>query len=208
MEVDWRSTKRVASYLVRTWSLLISRESLGPVTLRRPGLEELKVERGRIQDTVMSFDLADQEFFPSYVLPCCAPSCLHLSPIKLDATNTPDVAKNKKVILGHKLGLLEGVRSFVLCPSVFYLFPFFLVLESCSDSDSHRVYVTQHVRSLNFYSVTYPGPCPQIDPNPVNAVAAGVLHMSSAGKVGCLLRLEPNKDAKLCRLTIRSTNDE
>lgn len=48
----------------------------------------------------------------------------------------------------------------------------------------------------------------QIDPNPVNAVAAGVLHMSAGGKVGCLLRLEPNKDAKLCRLTIRSTNDE
>lgn len=58
--------------------------------------------------------------------------------------------------------------------------------------------------------------------------------MSGAGKVGCLLRLEPNKDAKvcsgpclvllslsqliadrptpsviqLCRLTIRSTNDQ
>ncbi|KAL8279324.1 hypothetical protein RQP46_008361 [Phenoliferia psychrophenolica] len=46
-----------------------------------------------------------------------------------------------------------------------------------------------------------------IDPNPNNIVAAGVLHMSTAGKVGCLLRLEPNTDAKLCRLTIRSTND-
>jgi AP-2 complex subunit alpha len=32
--------------------------------------------------------------------------------------------------------------------------------------------------------------------------------MSTGGKVGCLLRLEPNRDAKLCRLTIRSTNDE
>lgn len=36
-----------------------------------------------------------------------------------------------------------------------------------------------------------------VDPNPVNVVGAGVLHMSTAGKVGCLLRLEPNKDAKV-----------
>ncbi|KZW02214.1 Adaptor protein complex AP-2 alpha subunit [Exidia glandulosa HHB12029] len=47
-----------------------------------------------------------------------------------------------------------------------------------------------------------------LDPNPVNIVAAGVLHMSQAGKVGCLLRLEPNKEAKLCRLTIRSTSED
>ncbi|KAG9128329.1 hypothetical protein FRC07_000837 [Ceratobasidium sp. 392] len=46
-----------------------------------------------------------------------------------------------------------------------------------------------------------------IDPNPVNIVAAGVLHMSVSGKVGCLLRLEPNAAAKLCRLTIRSTSE-
>ena len=36
-----------------------------------------------------------------------------------------------------------------------------------------------------------------IDPNPNNIVAAGVLHMSTAGKVGCLLRLEPNTEAKV-----------
>ena len=36
---------------------------------------------------------------------------------------------------------------------------------------------------------------------------AGVLHMSSSGKVGILGRLEPNKDAQKCRLTIRSTNE-
>ncbi|KAH9486932.1 AP-2 complex subunit alpha-2 [Psilocybe cubensis] len=47
-----------------------------------------------------------------------------------------------------------------------------------------------------------------IDPNPNNLVAAGVLHMSVEGKVGCLLRLEPNKDAKLCRLTVRSTSGD
>ncbi|RXK42346.1 AP-2 complex subunit alpha [Tremella mesenterica] len=47
-----------------------------------------------------------------------------------------------------------------------------------------------------------------IDPNVSNLVLAGVLHMSSGGKVGILGRLEPNKDAKLCRLTIRSTNEQ
>lgn len=31
--------------------------------------------------------------------------------------------------------------------------------------------------------------------------------MSKAGKVGILGRVEPNKDAKLCRLTVRSTNE-
>jgi len=36
-----------------------------------------------------------------------------------------------------------------------------------------------------------------IDSNPANIVAAGVLHMSQAGKVGCLLRFEPNKEAKV-----------
>jgi AP-2 complex subunit alpha len=64
-----------------------------------------------------------------------------------------------------------------------------------------------------------------IDPNPNNLVGAGVLHMSVEGKVGCLLRLEPNRDAKvmsfhpsfynklmvtskLCRLTVRSTSGD
>ncbi|KAI9444808.1 Adaptor protein complex AP-2 alpha subunit [Lactarius indigo] len=47
-----------------------------------------------------------------------------------------------------------------------------------------------------------------VDPNPNNFVGAGVLHMSGDGKVGCLLRLEPNRDAKLCRITIRSTSEE
>lgn len=36
-----------------------------------------------------------------------------------------------------------------------------------------------------------------IDPNENNIVAAGVLHMSVGGKVGCLLRLEPNTEAKV-----------
>jgi AP-2 complex subunit alpha len=37
-----------------------------------------------------------------------------------------------------------------------------------------------------------------IDPNPNNLVAAGVLHMSVEGKVGCLVRVEPNQEAKVC----------
>lgn len=37
----------------------------------------------------------------------------------------------------------------------------------------------------------------EVDPNPNNFVGAGVLHMSTDGKVGCLLRLEPNRDAKV-----------
>lgn len=45
-----------------------------------------------------------------------------------------------------------------------------------------------------------------IDPNPNNVVGAAVLH-TQGGKIGCLLRLEPNEQAKMCRLTIRSTNE-
>lgn len=36
-----------------------------------------------------------------------------------------------------------------------------------------------------------------VDPNPNNIVGAAVLHTSGDGKVGCLLRVEPNKDAKV-----------
>lgn len=39
-----------------------------------------------------------------------------------------------------------------------------------------------------------------IDPNPVNIVGAGILHMALEGKVGCLLRLEPNREAKVSPL--------
>lgn len=37
----------------------------------------------------------------------------------------------------------------------------------------------------------------EIDPNPLNIVGAGVLHTSASGKVGCLIRLEPNREAKV-----------
>lgn len=38
---------------------------------------------------------------------------------------------------------------------------------------------------------------PEVDPNQVNCVGAGVLHMSTGGKVGCLLRVEPSAAAKV-----------
>ncbi|KAF9652014.1 Adaptor protein complex AP-2 alpha subunit [Thelephora ganbajun] len=47
-----------------------------------------------------------------------------------------------------------------------------------------------------------------IDPNPNNLIGAGILHTSVDGKVGCLLRFEPNQEAKLCRITVRSTSED
>lgn len=47
-----------------------------------------------------------------------------------------------------------------------------------------------------------------IDPNPSNIVAAGVLHMSVGGKVGCLLRLEPNANAKVSLRSLRDSQLE
>lgn len=73
---------------------------------------------------------------------------------KLTERGDVDIARNKKVVGGMRMGILEG-----------------------------------------------------IDPKEVNIVGAGVLHMSERGKVGCLLRVEPNGQAKLCRATIRTTND-
>lgn len=40
-----------------------------------------------------------------------------------------------------------------------------------------------------------------IDPNPDNMVCAGIIH-TQAHKVGCLLRLEPNKQAQVCVCTM------
>ncbi|XP_065070823.1 AP-2 complex subunit alpha-2-like [Rhopilema esculentum] len=45
-----------------------------------------------------------------------------------------------------------------------------------------------------------------IDPNPDNFVLAGVIHTTSF-QTGSLLRLEPNKQANMYRLTIRSSRD-
>ncbi|KAI9009119.1 adaptin N terminal region-domain-containing protein [Hyaloraphidium curvatum] len=51
------------------------------------------------------------------------------------------------------------------------------------------------------------GICHAADPNPNNVVAAGILNTVSTGKVGCLVRLEPNAERQIFRLTIRCTND-
>jgi len=45
-----------------------------------------------------------------------------------------------------------------------------------------------------------------IDPNPDNFVCAGIIHTRSA-QIGCLLRLEPNKQAQMFRLTVRTSKD-
>ncbi|XP_059481264.1 AP-2 complex subunit alpha isoform X2 [Neocloeon triangulifer] len=45
-----------------------------------------------------------------------------------------------------------------------------------------------------------------IDPNPENFVCAGIIH-TSMQQIGCLLRLEPNKQAQMFRLTVRSSKE-
>ncbi|KAF9983404.1 hypothetical protein BGZ65_001832 [Modicella reniformis] len=51
------------------------------------------------------------------------------------------------------------------------------------------------------------GICENVDPKPGNFVATGVLNTSLNGKVGCLLRLEPNRETDMYRLTVRTTSD-
>uniref|UniRef100_A0A8B9RF43 AP-2 complex subunit alpha n=1 Tax=Astyanax mexicanus TaxID=7994 RepID=A0A8B9RF43_ASTMX len=46
----------------------------------------------------------------------------------------------------------------------------------------------------------------KVDPNPENFVCAGVIQTKSQ-QVGCLLRLEPNAQAQMYRLTLRSSKD-
>ncbi|XP_069821730.1 AP-2 complex subunit alpha-2 isoform X2 [Dendropsophus ebraccatus] len=46
-----------------------------------------------------------------------------------------------------------------------------------------------------------------VDPNPSNYVAAGIIQ-TKARQVGCLLRLEPNMQAQMYRLTIRTSKEE
>ncbi|XP_056135043.1 AP-2 complex subunit alpha-2 [Lampris incognitus] len=45
-----------------------------------------------------------------------------------------------------------------------------------------------------------------VDPNPSNFVGAGVIH-TKVTQVGCLLRLEPNTQAQMYRLTLRTSRD-
>lgn len=45
-----------------------------------------------------------------------------------------------------------------------------------------------------------------IDPNPDNFVSCGILHTRNQ-QIGCLVRLEPNRQAEMYRLTVRSTKD-
>ena len=70
------------------------------------------------------------------------------------------------------------------------VFPVTLTSAGQLDLPKHRQVVSGH--RLNLLD--------DIDPNPNNLVGAGVLHMSVEGKVGCLLRLEPNREAKVSSL--------
>ncbi|XP_037606900.1 AP-2 complex subunit alpha-2-like isoform X3 [Sebastes umbrosus] len=45
-----------------------------------------------------------------------------------------------------------------------------------------------------------------VDPNPTNFVGAGVIHTKNT-QVGCLLRLEPNPQAEMYRLTLRTSRE-
>jgi len=45
-----------------------------------------------------------------------------------------------------------------------------------------------------------------VDPNPENFVLAGIIH-TRAAQIGTLIRLEPNKQAKMLRLTVRTSRD-
>ncbi|XP_043998969.1 AP-2 complex subunit alpha-2 isoform X1 [Gambusia affinis] len=45
-----------------------------------------------------------------------------------------------------------------------------------------------------------------VDPNPTNFVGAGIIHTKTT-QVGCLLRLEPNTQAQMYRLTLRTSKE-
>ncbi|XP_012717104.2 AP-2 complex subunit alpha-2 isoform X2 [Fundulus heteroclitus] len=45
-----------------------------------------------------------------------------------------------------------------------------------------------------------------VDPNPANFVGAGIIHTKTT-QVGCLLRLEPNTQAQMYRLTLRTSKE-
>lgn len=45
----------------------------------------------------------------------------------------------------------------------------------------------------------------QVDPNPDNMVCAGIIHTQSQ-QVGCLLRLEPNKQAQVSYRSVYISN--
>ncbi|XP_077901405.1 AP-2 complex subunit alpha-2 isoform X1 [Ictidomys tridecemlineatus] len=46
----------------------------------------------------------------------------------------------------------------------------------------------------------------EVDPNPANFVGAGIIHTRNT-QIGCLLRLEPNLQAQMYRLTLRTSKD-
>eukprot|EP00918_Siedleckia_nematoides_P043562 GHVU01095261.1.p1 GENE.GHVU01095261.1~~GHVU01095261.1.p1 ORF type:complete len:374 (+),score=46.51 GHVU01095261.1:101-1123(+) len=81
---------------------------------------------------------------------------------------------------------------------------------SLSQQETQKIFKAQHpivgeqVRQklLGFGT----GMLDNIDPNPDNYVSAGILHTRNQ-QVGCLMRLEPNKQAQMYRLTFRCSKD-
>uniref|UniRef100_A0A060TA02 AP-2 complex subunit alpha n=1 Tax=Blastobotrys adeninivorans TaxID=409370 RepID=A0A060TA02_BLAAD len=57
------------------------------------------------------------------------------------------------------------------------------------------------IKSLNWNVI------PNVDKNPNNIVGASVVHTSSGGNFGCLMRLEPNEQRTMYRVTVRTTDD-
>lgn len=88
--------------------------------------------------------LGQSDFFERWKLIGGEREAQSIFPVELTSAGQLDLTKNRLVVSGHRLNVLE-----------------------------------------------------EIDPNPNNLVGAGVLHMSVEGKVGCLLRLEPNREAKV-----------
>jgi len=62
-------------------------------------------------------------------------------------------------------------------------------------------------KTRNILTCIHFGICENVDPNKNNFVGAAVFHSIEIGKIGCLLRLEPNLEQQMYRLTLRTTNE-
>ncbi|KAF3025474.1 hypothetical protein E8E14_003581 [Neopestalotiopsis sp. 37M] len=70
-----------------------------------------------------------------------------------------------------------------------------------STREIHETFIRKTVQGFRW------GVLDGVDPNTKNFVGASVMHTSEAGKFGCLLRLEPNYQSQMIRLTIRATDE-
>lgn len=70
-----------------------------------------------------------------------------------------------------------------------------------STREIHETFIRKTIQGFRW------GVLDGVDPNTKNFVGASVMHTSEAGKFGCLLRLEPNYQSQMIRLTIRATDE-